>query len=140
MRFSYHKFSLPKRSEYLGSSILKPLIPIKISMGNNIVSYAALIDSGADICIFHAELGKYLGLDIESGKREEFGGVQERGGAHAYLHKVTLNIGGWDYETTIGFSSSIADYGYGILGQRGFFDHFKVCFEQKKEMIELKPY
>lgn len=94
MKFSYLKFPLPKKSEYLGNVILKPIIPVKISKGNNIVSYAALIDSGADICIFHAEVGKYLGLDIESGKREEFGGVQERGGAQAFLHKVTLNVGG----------------------------------------------
>lgn len=57
-------------------------------MGNNIVSYAALIDSGADICIFHAEVGKYLGLDIDSGKREEFGGVQEKGGLKRICTKL----------------------------------------------------
>ena len=138
MKFKYLKFPLPKRSEFLGNIILKPVIPIKILRGNNIVSYAALIDSGADICIFHSDVGKYLGLDISSGIRAEFGGVQGIGGSEAFLHKAMLNIGGWDYETAIGFSDDIAEHSFGILGQKGFFDIFVVKFDLVKEEIELK--
>ncbi len=139
MKFSYHKLLLPQRSDYFGASILKPIIPLKITIKGEEVRYSALIDSGADFCIFDAEIGEYLGLDIKKGLREEFGGIQERGGAEAFLHEVVLNIGGWDYKTIVGFSYNIAKHGFGILGQKGFFEHFIVKFDLLKEEIELKP-
>ncbi len=138
MKFRYHKLLLPQRSEYFGSSILKPIIPFKILIGKKELNYAALIDSGADFCIFDAEIGEYLGVDVRSGRSEEFGGIQERGGARAFLHDVVLNVGGLEYKTTIGFSYDIARHGFGILGQKGFFDIFIVQFDLLKEQIELK--
>jgi len=138
MKFNYFKLPLSRRSDFFGNSILKPIIPIKISKGNQTLQYAALIDSGADFCIFDAEIGEYLGLDIYSGSKEIFGGIQEKDGSEAFLHEVVINIGGWNYETTVGFSYDIAKHGFGILGQRGFFDIFVVKFDLLKEEIELK--
>ncbi|TSC74771.1 MAG: Uncharacterized protein G01um101430_765 [Parcubacteria group bacterium Gr01-1014_30] len=139
MKFRYHKLLLDRPSSFFGYSILKPIIPIKIVAGKEEIEYAALIDSGADFCILDAEIGEYLGLNIKDGSRIEFGGIQERGGAEAFLHKVTLNIGGWDYKVEVGFSYDIAKQGFGILGQKGFFDIFIVKFDYLKEEIELKP-
>jgi len=139
MKFHYHKLLLPERSEYFGSSLLKPIIPITIAIGKNEVKYAALIDSGADFCIFDAEIGEYLGIDIKNGIPVEFGGVQERGGSTAFLHEVSLNIGGTAYKTKTGFSYDIAKHGFGILGQKGFFDVFTVKFDLRKEEIDLVP-
>lgn len=138
MKFRYHKLLLPQRSDYFGTSLLKPIIPIKISVGEIEIKYAALIDSGADFCIFDAEIGEYLGLDIKSGKKEEFGGIQERGGATVFLHNVILNVGGTEYKTMVGFSYDIAKHGFGILGQKGFFNIFITKFDLIKEEIELK--
>jgi len=138
MKFKYFKFPLSQRSDFFGSSILKPIIPIKLSHRSLSIKYATLIDSGADFCIFDAEIGEYLGIDITSGKTENFGGIQKSNAAIAYLHDVVLNIGGWDYKVTVGFSYDIAKYGYGILGQKGFFDIFAVKFDLLKEEIELK--
>ena len=87
MKFGYFKFPLSERSEFWERSILRPVIPIDITIGKITVGYAALIDSGADFCIFDAEIGEYLGIDIISGKREEFGGIQDRGTAFVYFHK-----------------------------------------------------
>jgi hypothetical protein len=67
-----------------------------------------------------------------------FGGIQERGGAEAFLHSITVVIGGWNYRTTIGFSYDIAQHGFGIFGQKGFFDIFVVKFDYAKEEVELK--
>ena len=52
---------------------------------------------------------------------------------------MVINIGGWNYKTTVGFSYDIAKHGFGILGQKGFFDIFIVKFDLTKEEIELKP-
>ena len=138
MKFRYFKFLLEKRSEFFSSSILKPIIPIQLTVGNSTVRYAALIDSGADFCIFDADIGESLSLHIRSGTEIDFGGIQERGSS-AYLHRISIIIGGHDHETMIGFSYEIAKHGYGILGQKGFFDLFEVRFDLKKEIIELKP-
>ena len=139
MKFRYVKFPLQQRSDFFGNSILKPIIPVKIANKTNAVKYAVLIDSGADFCIFDAKIGEYLGLQIKSGIREIFGGIQEAEGAEAFLHEIIINIGGWDYKTTIGFSYDIANHGFGILGQKGFFDIFVVKFDLLKKEIELKP-
>lgn len=55
MKFNYFEFPLSKPSPVLGSSILRPIIPIKISANGLTARYDALI--GADFCIFHAEVG-----------------------------------------------------------------------------------
>jgi len=139
MKFPYIKFSLTKPSLILGKVILKPIIPIKIKYKKKSLKYYALIDSGADFCIFDSEVGEYLGIDIKSGIREEFGGIVGERKAEVFFHKVILNVGGWDYESNVGFSSEIAKFGYGVLGQRGFFDIFTIKFDLRKEEIELKP-
>lgn len=60
MKFRYFKFLLEKRSEFFGPSILKPIIPIQLTAGELTIRYAALIDSGADFCIFDAGIGESL--------------------------------------------------------------------------------
>ena len=138
MKFKYRKFNLSPSSDFFGKQILKPIIPIKILKANIVLQYVALIDSGADFCIFDAGLGEYLGLNIKSGTEVQFGGIQSLGGAKAYIHRVTLEIGGHEFKTDIGFSYDISKNGYGILGQKGFFDLFAVKFDLQKEDIELK--
>ncbi len=139
MIFKYLEFPLEKQSVVLGESILRPIIPIKAFHNGVTAKYAALIDSGADFCIFDAEIGEYLGIDVKSGLKETFGGVQENGGAAAFFHEITLGIGGYSVQTLVGFSYDIAKHGYGILGQKGFFDICVVKFDLLKEEIELKP-
>lgn len=140
MKFKYLKFPLDKRSSFFGSSILKTIIPIELSVGEISIRYGALIDSGADFCIFDAEIGENLGLNIESGVQIDFGGIQEKGGAKAYLHQINLTLGGHNVKTLTGFSYDVAKHGFGILGQKGFFDVFSVKFDLIKEEIELKPH
>ncbi|MBI2611713.1 hypothetical protein HYW54_03135 [Candidatus Gottesmanbacteria bacterium] len=140
MKFAYKKIPIFPHSSYLGISVLRPIIPAIISYGGNSLKYDVLIDSGADFCILPAEIGEYLGIDIKSRTKQEFGGIQEQGKtrAVAYMHEVILNIGGYDYKTTVGFSYDIAKMGYGILGQKGFFNLFKIQFDYRKGEVELK--
>ena len=139
MKFPYFKFPLPQRSDFFGTSILKPIIPVEIVAGATSVRYAALIDSGADFCIFDGEIGETLDLDVRGGQRIIFGGIQAAGGfAEAFVHSLMLKVGGWEYKTAVSFSYDIAKHGYGILGQKGFFDIFVVKFDLAKEELELK--
>ena len=89
---------------------------------NNPIGYFALLDSGADECIFKAEIAKLIGIkDITTGiKRTTFGIVDGVEGEY-FLHKVKLNVGGWNYDMEVGFMPKISKMGYGVLGQKGFF-------------------
>lgn len=138
MKFKYFKFPLPGRSEFFGTSVLRPVIPVDVTVANITVGYAALIDSGADFCIFDGSFGEILGLDVRSGKLLEFGGVQANRPSQSYLHEITISVGGLSHKIFAGFSYDIAPSGYGLLGQKGFFDIFTVKFDLAKEEIELK--
>ncbi|MBI3572587.1 MAG: hypothetical protein HY092_00100 [Candidatus Kerfeldbacteria bacterium] len=139
MKFSYRKIPLTDRSAYFGSSFLRPIIPVTIQAGNKTIRYAALVDSGADFNIFHAEIGAGIGLDIPSGEPINFGGIHAKSGAQGYFHDVTLIVGGHVFPTRVAFSSGIAEYGHGVLGQKGFFEFFKVIFDHQSGSLEIKP-
>ncbi|MEK7616170.1 MAG: aspartyl protease family protein [Patescibacteria group bacterium] len=139
MKFEYLKFHLSEQSDFFGDAILKPVIPIGLTVGGEPFEYDALIDSGADFCIFDAGIGEALNLDISKGRKLNFRGIQESSAADAFIHEVTLLIGGWKYKTQVAFSYHLGKRSFGVLGQRGFFDLFVVKFDLLKEEIELTP-
>ena len=128
MKFRYKKFG----------QFLRPVIPIKIKNKDRFVNYEVLIDSGADLCIFDAEIGEVIGIDIEKGKREIVGGIAGQT-AEYFIHPVEIEVGGWPHKIEAGFLRRVAGgFNYGVAGQRGFFDKFIVKFDFLKEEIELK--
>ncbi len=128
MKFKYKKY---------GPDVLRPVIPVGISVGDKAVMYEVLVDSGADICIFDAEIGEVIGLDIEGGEPHMVKGVTGAPQAY-YVHDVTLFVGGWKQKIKAGFMPRLGADNYGIVGQIGFFDRYVVKFEYDKETIELK--
>ena len=121
-----------------GTELLKPIIPIGLLFNGKLIRYEALIDSGADFNIFNAEIGELLGIDIRSGKKVKFSGIAGEP-FEVYLHNLTIEVGGWHYKIVVGFSYGISPYGFGILGQKGFFDLFRVKFIFSKGIIEITP-
>lgn len=83
------------------------------------------------------KLENSLGIVIESGEKQEVGGITGEIKPY-YIHPVTIKVGGWPFDIEAGFLSDIARMGYGVLGQKGFFDIFVVKFDLLKEEIELK--
>jgi hypothetical protein len=129
MKFRYNKY---------GPGVLRPVIPIDLTIDDRAITYEALVDSGADYCIFPAEIGELLGLDITHGIKKEVAGITGQLEPY-YVHPVTLTIGGWSYAIQAGFLPNIGRFGYGVLGQYGLFDRFIVQFDLLKKEIELKP-
>ena len=93
MKFSYLKFPKPERFDLFGKSLLRPVIPIRVGTQKHFLHYEALIDSGADFCIFDAEVGEAIGIDVRNGEEARFGGVQGLMSSKAYIHEVILMIG-----------------------------------------------
>ena len=128
MKFRYKKFG----------QFLRPVIPIRIKNKDRSVDYEVLVDSGADLCIFDAEIGELIDIDIVTGRRELVGGIAGQT-AEYFIHSVEIEVGGWPYKIEAGFLPRVAgDFNYGVVGQRGFFDIFVVKFDRIKEEIELK--
>jgi len=128
MKFKYKRY---------GPEVLRPVIPIEIIYQGRSVSYEVLVDSGADFCIFDSQIGELLGIDIQSGEKKNVVGITGMFEPY-YIHSVEINVGGWSYPVQVGFLTNIAQLGYGVVGQKGFFDLFVVKFDYAKEEIELK--
>jgi len=135
MKFPYLK---TPRADPRKKWISRPIIPIILFGTKGSVSIDALIDSGADRCLFNAEIGREIGLDIKTGEKEIFSGI-EGGQIIAYLHKIQLKIIGIEkrIEITAGFTD--APGVFAILGQEGFFDAFRIKFEKDHNIIEITP-
>jgi len=116
MKFRYKKY---------GPGVLRPVIPIEIIRKNISVPYEVLVDSGADGNIFDAQLCEILGLDLKSGRVEKVAGITGVEKTY-YVHKLDLKVGGHLFKgVEIGFLEQIGQYGYGVVGQKGFFDLFR---------------
>lgn len=131
MKFDYKKYG----------RTLRPVIPVTIQHGEVKIGYHVLVDSGADLCIFHEEIGVALGIAVRKGEKCEVFGVGGKASFY-YLHTVTLVVGGWPHKVEVGFMPDVAGriMPYGIVGQKGFFDQFVVKFDLLKEEVELKPH
>jgi hypothetical protein len=95
------------------------------------------VDSGADICIFDAELAELIGLTLEEGDQVFFSGVTGTNRV-AYMHRIELIVGGQSLKTRVAFAI-LPSHAYGIVGQRGFFEHFRIIFDHQKQQVELRP-
>lgn len=129
-RFKYVKFG----------SYYRPVIQVTLRHNGKEFKYLALIDSGADLNIFHANLASILKIDINKLKIHTFEGIKKGSSANGYLCVLEIGIKNIFFDTPVIFSDDISDNGYGILGQQGFFNHFRVKMDYRSKDIELKSH
>jgi len=136
MKFPYKKIPIIDSRTQKISYVFRPIIPVTLSFKGNSVSYEVLIDSGADECIFDTEIARILHLPLNEEKEKSFGGISG-GEIKAYRQGIEMSAGGVSFVTEVYFSPDLSRMGYGILGQKGFFDHFRVRFIYSKKMVEI---
>jgi hypothetical protein len=57
----------------------------------------------------------------------------------AWFFRVTLHIGTLiSYQVPVGFTAALEGLGFGLLGQNGFFDRFKVEFDLRNKVFFLE--
>ena len=66
-----------------------------------------------------------------------FSGI--KGGGIGYFTSIDVGIENNFINTPVVFSKDISDNGYGILGQQGFFNNYKINFDYNLREIELTP-
>lgn len=125
--------------KYLRAGAFKrPIIPISLKNKKNKVKYLALVDSGADFNIFHADIAELLGISLDELQETEFSGIKKDAKATGRYTVLEIGIDNYFFDAPVLFSDSISSSGYGIVGQRGFFEHFKIKFDYKGDNIEIK--
>lgn len=126
-----------KYEEY-DAAVYRPVIPLILSFKDKSFSYSALIDSGADFCLFDTSVAASLGIELQDGVRSEAFGI---GGPaqELYIHVINITVDKIRYQAKVGFIKNMTQTGYGILGQVGFFDKFKVSFDYANKEIILEP-
>ena len=120
MKFRYTRVAdlfLPGGYGYL------PLVDV--NFGPNKLPVKCLLDSGSQVSIIHSPLAVAAGLIPVNGKKSSLLGV---GGEKivGYYHKININVYGADLRSP-----------YGLLGQTGFFQNFRVVFELRKLEFEI---
>ena len=113
-----------------------PYVIVRLEHRTNHKDIISLIDSGADLCLFHSDIGKLIGIDIKSGPELVFEGVSGAR-ATAYLHRINLTVRGMSGITLdAGFTDSIA-VGTGLLGQQGFFEQLDLSFKLRARVFDI---
>ncbi|HEY4478284.1 MAG TPA: aspartyl protease family protein [Candidatus Paceibacterota bacterium] len=129
MKFRYKRYG----------TIFRPVIPVILKNKDKSIGYHVLVDSGADMCLFHAEIAELIGIEVKKGEAKEVFGIGGKASIY-YLHNIIIEVGGWTYEIEVGFMPEVSGRSipYGVVGQNGFFDNFIVKFDLLKEEVELK--
>ena len=114
----------------------RPYLIVRLTHGTKHKDVIALVDSGADLCLFQSDIGKLIGIDVERGSELAFEGVSGAT-ATAYLRRISLTVRGMSsISLDVGFTDSMA-VGTGLLGQQGFFEQFRVGFELADQVFEI---
>ena len=116
----------------------RPYLIVRLINGDRHKDVISLVDSGADVCLFHSDIGRMIGIEIEAAPELACKGVSGVNEV-AYLHRVDLEVRGLSSITLdVGFTNSMAA-GTGLLGQLGFFEQFQINFQLSQNFFELLP-
>ncbi|MFQ6119186.1 MAG: hypothetical protein ACE5KE_04765 [Methanosarcinales archaeon] len=110
---------------------LLPIVPVEIKD----VELYGFLDSGASYSIFHLDVADILELEVEEGDRI-FVTLGDGSFISVYIHKLDVKFANKEFETQIGFSRYLG-IGFNIIGRKGFFDNFKICFDERNKMVEV---
>jgi hypothetical protein len=97
----------------------------------------ALVDSGADFCLFDGELSYLLDLDLTKLEKINLSGVA--GMATGHIAHIEIGINDTFIPVPAVFSFDFSPKGFGgIIGQVGFFDRLIVEFDRAHKQVVLK--
>lgn len=110
-----------------------PLLPVTLSTSRrNRVKLMALLDSGADECLFHARWAEDLGIDMKTGVLDTIGGIVPGTDIDIYYHEVYLAIGaGPPLKCKLAFSYEVnEDATDQLIGREFIFDQTRFALRQ----------
>lgn len=112
-----------------------PIIPILLRYKDKFILTEALVDSGASISVFHAEVAEHLGIKFKTGKEIYLGGIGGR--ILAYSHRLNIKIGEATFICKIAFTEKMP-VSLNILGRDNFFKNFLISFNEIRQEVTLQ--
>lgn len=111
-----------------------PVIPIRLHGPDGGILTRALVDSGARISLFQADLAQAIGVNVESGEPIYLEGIGGR--ILGYTHTLTCGTDGHTFTGRIAFSGELL-ISFNLPGRQGFFENFAVIFDESGQEIRL---
>lgn len=96
----------------------------------------ALIDSGADVCFCSSNIGLWLGINLKKKDKFTFT-TANRTSFVAVKETITIYACNKIFNCLFYFAENLPRETPIILGQIGFFDHFKIAFHLKNKSMEI---
>ena len=115
--------------------IYLPIVEVILEFKNEKIRTDALVDSGAAMCLFKGEIGRALGIDIETGEKKIFQGVSAK--LVSYVHEVKIALAGKIFKAKIAFSDDLST-SFNLLGRLEIFDRFSITFKEKDKEIHFE--
>jgi hypothetical protein len=84
--------------------------------------------------MFNADIGRYIGLDVEAGTLEQTIGIDSL--SNVYVHEISLFVPGGPVNIRAGFMNGLRVAG--LLGMNGFFENFIVKFDLSELAFETE--
>jgi len=135
----YSSFYTPPDAPFPNGHIaLRPILRVTLRNGNKAVPCYAVVDSGADHCIFPLSFALALDLNPLGRPCGTIGGVGNPSNP-IYFWDIML-----DLEPTlqinayVGFTEGLEAQGVGLLGQCGFFDRVNVRFNHREKLFLIE--
>jgi len=118
--------------------ILRPILEVELCWKLTSITIAALVDSGADECLFNIGYAKQLGIDLTNTKRKSYSGISGPP-VVGYSTELELRIKSIEQRITIPVAFVESNNVDALLGQTGFFDAFRIKFEKDHKIFEISP-
>ncbi|MEK7501510.1 MAG: hypothetical protein AAB629_01140 [Patescibacteria group bacterium] len=115
----------------------RSVVDVELIGPTKTVKTIAIVDSGADNCLFNIEYAKAIGIDIGNCDRDRTIGIEGEG-KDIFMTDLEIqveNLG--KVKVPVGFINSKSVIG--LLGQSGFFDLYRIKFERDHNTFEITP-
>jgi hypothetical protein len=123
---------------------MRPVLRVTLRSPTGEAPFTAIVDSGADYCLFPLHLRAKLGLRMEDAR--SVSGIAGYGssydnGQDVLFWPLVLDIApGLSISTVVGFAERQDEVGFGLLGQLGFFSKVaQVYFDHRAGWFAIKP-
>jgi len=133
MKFRYSVVS--GQTNIDGRYTKRPVVEVVVSKGNHKRTFLALIDSGADQIMMPAAIAEVFGIDRDtSPKRTSLGVSMEP--IEGFIGELTFRIKHLDdaFDAPVVFIDTDVPV---LLGREGFFDRYRIKFEQDHDAFEI---
>ena len=119
---------------YERGRILRPMLDVDVlSASGQVFSADALVDSGADTCLFDMSIAREATATLYPQLARRISGVSGRIDSIPGL--LTIRILGHKLQLRTQFAENVEP---NLLGRDDFFRYFHVCFDERASELELR--